>query len=130
MNNYTTQDLGAELREVEDTLSRQWGEFVLFALLMREDSLDKWDLVVSAFWVGRHDRRSVIQDIADALKAKAPRVDLAAISRIVVLDPGDPFVKAVTRNVKIEHGCFECHDCWFDGVFIRRGLIVTAVKPT
>ena len=129
MSNGIAQDLATELLSVEETLSRHWGGFVLFALLMREDSPDKWDLVVSAAWAGRYDRREIIERIANALRTRAPRIDLAAISRIVILDPSDPFVKTVTRNVKVEHGRFECQLCWFNGFFIRHGLIVTSVKP-
>ena len=35
---------------LEQTISTEKGDFVFFALFLREDAQDKWDLVVSAPW--------------------------------------------------------------------------------
>jgi hypothetical protein len=44
------RDLAVKLRGLERTLSEEKGPFNLFALLLREDAPDVWDLVVAAKW--------------------------------------------------------------------------------
>lgn len=40
-----------KFKEIESSLSEEKGEFNLFALFLREDSANKWDLLVSADWI-------------------------------------------------------------------------------
>jgi hypothetical protein len=42
------KELLGKFVELEQRLSQERGEFSLFALFLREDASDKWDLVVSA----------------------------------------------------------------------------------
>src|SRR3972149_4648130 len=44
---------------LEQSISAEKGDFVLFALFLREDAQDKWDLVVSAPWLEVNKKESL-----------------------------------------------------------------------
>lgn len=44
----TVSELTERFAQLESELSKEKGEFVFFALFMREDVPDRWDLIVSA----------------------------------------------------------------------------------
>ena len=88
------------LLQVERSVSEEKGPFALFALFLREEAPDKWDLVVSAPWI-EEGKGSALKLISERVKTSLTASDLPTISRIVVADPSDPAVDAINRAIRI-----------------------------
>jgi len=98
-----------KLSLLEKSLSGEKGNFSLFALFLREDSEDRWDLVLSAPWLKSNDRKDY-KFIASRVKEILNKDELISLSRIVLLDKGNQILEAVNRAISIEHGKVECKD--------------------
>src|SRR5438876_9703632 len=85
------------------------GGFTLFALFMREDAPDRWDLMVSAPWAGG-DKQSTVNYLIGQIKSRLGEAGLRSLARIVVIDPPDAAVQALTPAMPIEHGRVEVRD--------------------
>lgn len=55
----TTSEFPTKLGRLEAKVSAQKGPFALFALFMREDVPDRWDLVISAPWISDKSEASL-----------------------------------------------------------------------
>lgn len=115
------------LLEIERALSKERGRFTLFALFLREEALEKWDLVVSAPWI-ETDRRSALKLLSDRVRESLSVSDLLSISRIVLADPSDPAVDAINRTVPVEHSTVEVKDSTFFGQQIRHAHIFASKR--
>jgi hypothetical protein len=65
---------------------------------LREDSLEKWDIVVAAPWLQSNDKKAyalVIAQIQSALTTP----ELVQFSRVVVLDDTDPVVSFFSEDL-------------------------------
>lgn len=92
-----------KLKIVATELTAKRGRFALFALIMREDAPDLWDLVVSADWLesAGHDGMRVV---ADAVQKKLSVEEVVTLSRVVVLPRRHALVKAVTSILHMTTG--------------------------
>lgn len=115
------------LLELERALSREKGPFTLFALFLREEALEKWDLVVSAPWIEK-DKRSALRLLADRLQESLSASDVLSISRIVLLDPSDAGVELINRTVPVEDSTVEVKDSTFFGQQIRHAHIFASKR--
>src|SRR5713101_7927728 len=77
-----------KLASLERDIASEKGEFSLFALLLREDADDKWDLLASAPWLEANNRES-LEYLVNQLRARLDTQELLSLSRIVLLEPGD-----------------------------------------
>lgn len=122
--------------QLEQRLASERGPFVLFALLLRPELstvvstsdpgvLGRWDLLVSAEWLKRN-QESELEYITDQLKSDMGASTLRQLSRVVILAPDDPFVKAVTSAFSTEHTPLELRNTNLFGIEIDRGFIITA----
>lgn len=123
----TGSEFTEKFRELESHIAEEKGGFVLFALFMREDAPDRWDLIVSAPWVGG-DKPSAVNYFVSQIKSRLGEQDLTNLSRIVVVDPQDAAVQALNRAIAIEHGRVEVTDSNFFGLHIKHAYIITS-KP-
>src|SRR5262245_24320780 len=82
-----------KFQALERHIASEKGDFGLFALLMREDAPDRWDLIGSAPWIG-DDKRNVVNYFVNEIKARFGAQELMFLSRIVIADPQDPHVQA------------------------------------
>jgi len=126
----------AELLKVERSVAAEKGPFALFALLLREEAPEKWDLVVSAPWI-EDNKGTALKLISERLKTSLAASDLPIISRIVVADPSDPAVDAINRAVRVEHSAVEIKDGTFFGhrikhahIFASNPAVTHARQPT
>jgi len=110
--------------EIERKLSSEKGPFTLFALFERQDIPSRWDLVVAAPWVGQ-DNEKALRLLADEMKKRLPS-QLERVSRIVLLDPGDAGVRAITSEHSVEHGRVEIDEGFHYGFPVERGYVITA----
>lgn len=124
----TGRELSDKFRDLESRISEEKGDFTLFALFMREDVPDRWDLLVSAPWVGS-DKRGVVDYFVTQIKSQLGAQDLTSLARIVVVDPDDAAVQALNRTVQIEHGGVEVRDSILFGLPIKHAFIITSKRP-
>ena len=113
------------LKEIERELSDKKGAFTLFAVFERQDIPSRWDLVVAAPWVER-DNEQALRLLAEELKQRLPTNELVRFSRIVLLDPSDASVRAITSEHSVEHGRIEIDEAHHYGLPVERGYVITA----
>ena len=123
----TVLDVAEKFSKLESHIAEEKGGFALFALFMREDAPDRWDLMVSAPWTG-DDRRSVVEYFVEQIKSILGEQELISLSRIVVIDPQDPAVQALNRAIQIEHGRVEVRDSNFFGQAVKHAYIITSQR--
>lgn len=116
-----------KLLELEKNITKEKGEFILFALFLREDSPDKWDLVVSAPWLDAGSKSSY-EYLAKELKSSLKTQEMLTLSRIVIVDKNDPALDAVHKAVSGEHTLIEVRDSYFFGLQIKHAYIITSMK--
>jgi hypothetical protein len=63
-----------------------------FGLFLRDNSQNKWDVVVAAPWIDE-DKRTAIALLADKLNTRLNSEEILAISRIVTVNSSDPLLK-------------------------------------
>jgi len=124
----TVPELTEKFAELESRIAEEKGPFALFALFMREDAPDRWDLIVSAPWAGE-DKRSVVDYFVGQIKSRLGEQGLTSLSRIVVIDPQDAAVQALNRTIQIEHGRVEVRDSTFFGLTVKQAYIITSQRP-
>ena len=83
-----------KLTAVEQTLAADCGPFSFFALALREDSPDRWDLLVSAPWISASER-DALKRIANAVTGALSDPEILKISRIVILNKSDSLIHAL-----------------------------------
>ena len=116
-----------KLQIVEKNLSESKGHFELFALFLREDSPDKWDLLISADWA-RADKKASINRIIKEIKKVLSDYEMLMLSRIIILDKDEEVVKAIHQAMKVEHGLAEITDTNFFGLSIKHAYLITSQK--
>lgn len=122
------KELLPKFRELEQALSDEKGGFAVFALFLREDAVDKWDLIIAAPWI-EEDRKVALSYITKAIQEAFTADELSQISRIVLLDVDNPTVEAVHRTVgTILHGQAEVRDHSFFGLQTKRAHIITSER--
>jgi hypothetical protein len=124
----TITELIEKFAELESQISAERGDFALFALFMREDAPDRWDLIVSAPWAGG-DKRSTVDYFVTQIKSRLGEQVLLGLSRIVVVDPENAAVQAFNRAIRIEHGRLEVKDSSFFGLPVKHAYIITSRRP-
>lgn len=124
----TVTELTEKFTDLESQISAERGNFTLFALFMREDAPDRWDLIVAAPWTGG-DRRTTVDYFVSQIKSRIGEPGLLSLSRIVVVDPEDAAVQALNRAFQIEHGRVEVRDTSFFGLPVKHAYIITSKRP-
>ncbi|SRR5712691_5031919 len=119
-----------ELRKAMDEIAAKKGEFTLFALLMRADSLGTWDLVVSAPWL-ESGKLKATSEFVRLLAQSIGEESLQQLSRVVALDSDDAPVKFILENLPVEEGEGELKVQSTDllGLQIQEAIIFRAKKP-
>ena len=114
-----------KLNNLEPEIANEKGPFTLFALFEREDLFDLWDLVVSVSWAKKRDIPT-LKYIADALRRHLSRADMTRLARIVVLQPTDNPVLAITEKYPVEHGPTDFIDLSRFNLPVTGGYIITS----
>ena len=116
-----------KLQKVEKSLSESKGQFELFALFLREDSPNKWDLLISADWA-RADKKASINTIIEEIRKVLTDQELLMLSRLIILDKDDATMKAIHQAMKVEHGLAEISDSNFFGLAIKHAYLITSQR--
>ena len=114
-----------KLKFIEQELSDSEGPFELFALFLREDAADKWDIIVSADWA-RENKRATIHLITEKITSRFNKQEMLMFSRLIVLDKDDASLKALHNAVQVEHGLSEISDSHFFGLAIKHAYVITS----
>jgi hypothetical protein len=113
--------------DIERDISKEKGGFDLFALFLREDAQEKWDIIVSAAWAKKNE-----QDALKYLSSKiVPRLspsELLLTSRIIILETNNPAVQAINKGIDQKHGITEIKMSNFLGLQIKQAYIITSHK--
>ncbi|HWN08524.1 MAG TPA: hypothetical protein VNO50_04510 [Pyrinomonadaceae bacterium] len=121
------KDLLGKFVELERRLSQEKGEFALFALFLREDALDKWDLIVAAPWIDA-DRKQALAYITSQIQQLFKSDELTTLSRVVLVDQSNPAVDAMNQALNSQHGQTEVRDSNFFGLQIKHAYIITSQR--
>jgi hypothetical protein len=114
--------------EFESSIAAEEGAFALFALFMREEVPDRWDLIVSAPWVG-NDNQSAVEYFVTQIKTRLGAQALTSLSRIIVIDPENAAVQDLNRTIQTEHSGIEVRDRYFFGLPVKHAYIITSKRP-
>ena len=101
--------------KIEREIAREKGALSLFALLLREDSIDRWDLLISSPWFEKGEKDALVY-VVGKLRSILKKDDFLLISRITILRKNNKVLEAIHKTVKIEHGDFEVKDSVFFGL--------------
>src|SRR3972149_6864708 len=110
---------------LEAEIAQKRGDFSLFALFLREDAPDRWDLLVSAPWASQ-DKQKAVDFLVSEIKSHLGPQDLVSLSRIVVVDSNDPPVQALANAFHVEHGRVEVMDSNIFGLQVKHAFIITS----
>jgi hypothetical protein len=117
--------LAEKLRGLEQAIADEKGPFNLFALFLREDAPDVWDLVVAAEWI-EEDQSQALAELSKRVRAYLRPDEITRISRVVIVERTNPAVKAIASAVSISHGVSEVANNNFFGLAIKRAFIISA----
>ena len=120
-------EIPRKFAQLESDVAAERGDFALFALFLREDVPDRWDLIVSAPWVS--DQKAALGFLVDKIKSDLGPGELTQLSRIVFVDPADPAVQNLNRTIQVEHGSVEVKDSNFFGLAVKHAFIITSKRP-
>lgn len=112
-------------KEIE--ISKDKGQFSLFALFLREDSPNKWDLLVAAPWIEKN-KNLALKHIASIIQKTLTQEELIKISRIIIIDCNNKALNAIQRAFSAEHGMTEIVNSNFFGLNIKHAYIITSKK--
>jgi hypothetical protein len=116
-----------KLRNVEIDLSKEYGDFELFALFLREDAPNKWDLIISSDWA-RADKKAALNSIVEKIQSALKPQELMMLSRIIILEKDDAALSALHSAMHVEHGLAEISDSNFFGLAIKHVYLITSKR--
>lgn len=121
------KDFVNELQSVERLLSKEKGAFNLFALFLREDAPEKWDLLIAAPWV-EEDKAETLKRVSKELQKRLSKEELLKLSRVVIIDQSNPALRAF-QTIHVEHGDMDIKDRNLFGLQIKHAHIITSRRP-
>lgn len=118
-----------KLQNVEIDLSKEHGDFELFALFLREEAPNKWDLVVSSDWA-RSDKKATIKRIVEIIQSTLDPQELNMLSRIIILEKDNTALNALHSAMHVEHGLAEISNSNFFGLAIKHAYVITSKRES
>ena len=119
------KEFAEKLATVERQIAAEKGAFLLFALFLREDALDLWDLLVAAPWI-EANKAEALRYLVSKLNTVATQDELARLSRIVIIEKDQPGLSAIQSAFHIENGLVDVQASNFFGLQIKRAYIITS----
>ena len=111
--------------KLEREVSKEMGAFNLFALFLREDEQDLWDIVVAAPWLAA-DKRNAYKYLTGKLQKEFTTNEFLQFSHIAIIDNNNPGLAEMAKVTHIEHGLVEMRDQDFFGLPIKHAYIITS----
>lgn len=116
----------SKFRSIEKKITKEFGDIVLFGLFLPDNTSNKWDLIISSSWLKSYDIKA-LKAISKILNNEL-NDEIIKLSRIVVIEPLDNFVKKINSAVNIKNGDIELINCEFNGIQIKHAFIITSQK--
>lgn len=116
-----------KLKNLNSNISKIRGDLNLFALFLREDSEDLWDLLVSSDWI-LQDKEGALKYISTKIKENLLPEEMLKLSRIVIIEKNNPALDALFNAIKVENGVVEVKDCDFFGMAIKRAYFIVVKR--
>ncbi|HWN99389.1 MAG TPA: hypothetical protein VNS63_08980 [Blastocatellia bacterium] len=114
-----------KLIQLETAVAQEKGPFDIFALFSTdEEAEDRWDLVVSATWIGEESLQA-LEYLTNKLHSYLTPEEFSRILKIAPLDVYDPRVKDIQKIVTTEHEVKELRDYRFHGLRVDRVYVLT-----
>ena len=112
---------------LERDVSVEKGGFLLFALFLRAEAGNVWDLVIAAPWV-ESDRMEPLRYFANHLTSRLETGEMRVLSRIALVSNKDPRLEDIYEDVEVEHNIVEVvHRAYFD-MEIDHAYIITCKR--
>jgi len=121
------KEIVSKFSEIERRTSDEKGEYDLFALFLREDSSDKWDILVAAEWISKN-KQIALKYLSQIIQESFSLSELLNISRIVIIEEDEPALPIIQQAVSCEHSNIEIKDSNFFGLEIKHAYIITSKK--
>ncbi|MGA7729651.1 MAG: hypothetical protein WCD37_00115 [Chloroflexia bacterium] len=109
-------------------IAQEKGDLSLFALVLREDAPNRWDLLIAASWIGE-DKVDMLNYVVDEIKSTLGTEALLMLSRIVLLEAQNPAVQELNTATPVENGKVELRDSDFFGLPVERAYIIASKRP-
>ena len=117
-----------KLIRVETAVASEKGPFDLFGLFSTDEEVDdRWDLVVSATWIGAESLQA-LEYLTKQLRSHLTAAEFSRISKIAPLDVYDPRVIDLQKILTTEHKAKELSNYRFYGFRVEKMFIITC-KP-
>ncbi len=113
-----------KLRAIERATSSEKGDYKLFGLFLREDSLDKWDLLVAADWI-RTDDPEPVEYISSKIQKSLTPYEIVSLSRVLLIPEDNPGLIALQQGFSVEGGSVEIKNSTILGLQIKHAYIIT-----
>lgn len=113
-----------KLLTLEESIARQKGPFILFAVLKEYRMVDSWDLVVCADWI-EHDIAYAIEFIAKQLYDIFPLAE-RKIMRIATVAPDNPDLLDLLDQYEADHEVKRMRRGYYFQHTIDQGYLFTA----
>ncbi|MGI8641458.1 MAG: hypothetical protein ACR2MG_16125 [Pyrinomonadaceae bacterium] len=120
----TMSEVAEKFRRIEIELSAEKGNFTLFALIEREDSIGRWDVVISADWIERNEKEA-LDLVTSKIYSSLEKTEQIMLSKIVILPPSDKFVQNLNL-IGVEHGKARITNCTFNGILVKEAFLITS----
>jgi len=119
MNNLVTA-----LRHVERKLANEKGEFALFACFQPADMQDQWDVIISAPWAPRHNKR-ILKLLVSELDNTLLPPDRRSIA-LVVVEPSAEDVQRLNARFTGNGGPWEIRNEEYFGYVVAQGFVIAS----
>ena len=113
---------------VERELSKEKGPFKLFCLCELEEVQGQWDIVMSSQKLPARDMKT-LRFVVDKIYAIVSKKEIVKISRVILLNVNEPFVKEMEQFLESSNNPKELFNCEIDSLKIKHAhIIVSPVK--
>jgi len=112
-----------KLKEQEKAMAAKKGYFDLFALFLRDDAPEKWDLLVAADWIEANKKAS-LDYIMGVLKKGLLKEEWMKLSRVVVINESNPALQGLRKAIGSARG-IRIRNSNFFGLQIKDAYVIT-----
>jgi hypothetical protein len=95
-----------KLKSILQDLEKKHGTILLFALFLRGESPDRWDLLVAAPWLSSGNVESY-KIVGSKVQKLLSADEIIQLSRVAILDSDDPAVFFLQNSYDVPNGTFK-----------------------
>ncbi len=115
-----------KLISIEKEVTKERGALDLLALFLRENSPNKWDILVSAGWVSK-DYIGSRKYLSHKIQSQFTGSELVKTSRLVIIDSDNPGLAEVLA-INTDNDIVEVRNREFFDLDIRHAYLITTAR--